>query len=199
MPQQETPNTRTPRSLDLNDRKTEAKLRHLLASQDPQPLGAAMPGQPGVYVLLLNNKAANHPVYGDAVEDHVNQGGLCVYVGSARNLRVRLTQHRRQLDAISFLQPDVVSVRTVQTSLAVTTYAESILLGALRPLWCNPELSGFGSKHVGRARIGQQRSAWATLHGKHGGALTANSATREELLEQLHVLLRDRKPAPGGM
>lgn len=79
--------------------------------------------------------------------------------GSERRTTVLKARQLRNVDCGSV---EMVWVPT--PSLASALYAEELLIRAMRPVWCERWLSGFGSKLQGKNRANQRRSAFDVLH-----------------------------------
>lgn len=114
-----------------------------------------------------------------------------IYVGSAKNLRRRLGEHRASIRAARSLGITDFAVRIVETPTHdAAAYAESRLITLHRPVWNREKFAGFGSKHQGLGRIAAQApSPWDSLHPGRTWARPPDRNTRRRLLSAVERTL----------
>lgn len=106
---------------------------------------AEPPSSPAAYLLYYTGDLALYRP--------VARSQTPIYVGSAKNLRRRLAEHRASIRAAKPLGLANFTVRIVETPTHdAAAYAESRLITLYRPVWNREELAGFGSKHQGQER-----------------------------------------------
>lgn len=144
--------------------------------------------RPGAYVLVYSGPL---PFYRrlwrpDSPLPLSSAGGYPIYVGKARRgLRLRMTEHIRNLDGVRSVRPNHLRVLTLTAEIpAQAGYFEELLMDEFRPIWCQRSLAGFGSMPPGRNRVENQSPApWSVLHpGRRGTPLGSPMVGREQLI-----------------
>lgn len=143
---------------------------------------AEPPASPAAYLLYYKGEL---PLYRPVVRSRTP-----IYVGSAKNLRRRLGEHRASIRAARSLGMTDFTVRIVETPTHdAAAYAESRLITLYRPVWNRDEFAGFGSKHQGLGRIAAQApSPWDCLHPGRTWARPPDRRTRQTLLSAVERL-----------
>ncbi|MFP3883350.1 MAG: Eco29kI family restriction endonuclease [Actinomycetota bacterium] len=118
-----------------------------------------------------------------------------IYVGSAKNVRRRLGEHRSSIRAVRSLNVADFMARLIETPTHdAAVYAESRLITLYRPVWNLDELAGFGSKHQGLGRIAaQEPSPWDTIHPGRPWARPPEMRTRRRLLNAAQTAVSPAK------
>ena len=145
---------------DLWDERARlVELLEVVEWLQPQPLATSVPpSSAGIYVLTFRKSKLR--CYSKAVST-----GWPVYVGSAMDLRQRVSDHRVKLGRIRNIDLASVTVSTVTApSLASAVYAERLLIDTYKSAWNAPWMAGFGSRKLGANRSGQMRSPFARFH-----------------------------------
>lgn len=155
-------------------------------------LAAAPPPSCGTYLLWLVADPTVRPSlarYGD-----LTLGRHPIYIGSAVSLAERAARHVATLRNARGIGPaDIwLSWLPPTASIAGALLAESLLQQQLRPLFCEPEVRGFGSRMQGAVRqAGQAPSPFDSLH-RRGWA--RKSTPEERLSVVLFVAARAVHP-----
>lgn len=95
------------------------------------------------------------PIYADIGNDPI-------YVGQARDVSARLSQHFQSIQQAENLEIGDFTCRWLILAPIWIGLTETILIEEYRPIW--NAIRGFGNHAPGRGRLGQQRSQWDTLH-----------------------------------
>lgn len=121
-----------------------------------------------------------------------------IYVGSAKNLRRRLGEHRASIRSVRSLGMADFTVRVVETPThGAAAYAESRLITLHRPVWNREKFAGFGSKHQGLGRIAAQApSPWDSLHPGRTWARPPDRKRRRSLLREVEGALAAYQETP---
>lgn len=138
----------------------------------PVTLSDVTADSPGSYVLLysgalsLYDRLRPDPSRVQRRDPLVISGGAPLYVGKARSLGVRMSQHIKYLQScLDVSSEDLMVIALPTASEAGALYIEGLLAAAYRPVWNQPWLSGFGSKPQGVTRTRHQRvPPWSVLH-----------------------------------
>lgn len=160
-----------------DDQQLRARILAALRAQPRLPLLEAAAHRdlttPAAYALFLS--VADHRRVAAPFDDPRPQLGAfgavvldgCVpaYAGAAAALRERLLRHVNTLRRAVGLGPEDLWVSYLTGSHALALYAEAVILSELRPILCDPHLSGFGSRQPGRGRPGRpgRVSGWDAL------------------------------------
>lgn len=162
--------------------------------------GLVGPG-PAVYALFLavtdrRRNALTPPdvvgvrlgVFGDLL-----RGTFPAYVGAAASLRERLQRHETTFERTVGIGPADVWVSWIAGSHPAALYMEATLM-ELRPILCDPQLSGLGSRQPGRGRPGRGRrvSGWDAL--VPSGRWGREPTLAEHAAALLHVAVRVSEP-----
>ena len=121
----------------------------------PLPQATALARRPAVYLIFYDGDLA-----------WLRTPGYPVYVGSAADGAERLCRHRSNAKPVANLRrgDDLSVVIVPMPSHAASLYAERLLIDRLRPVWTEPWLGGFGSRHQGATRTSQAPAPWNLLH-----------------------------------
>ncbi len=125
------------------------------------PLFSEWAPTPATYLFFY---VGSLPLYAPLTADCA-AGTWPIYIGSTRDLRDRMSRHRRTLlTAVDVTADDLVVAALPRPSLAHALFAEHLLLEILETiLWNQTWLAGFGSRPQGARRRGRL-SPWRTLH-----------------------------------
>ena len=85
-----------------------------------------------------------------------------IYVGQARDLRTRLSQHAQSIEQAENLELRDFVCRWLVLAPVWIGLTEQILVDEYRPVW--NAIRGFGNHDQGTTRRAQKRSQWDTLH-----------------------------------
>lgn len=118
------------------------------------------PVGPGVYAIFC----IDAPQYRRC--EALSAGQWPIYLGTARSCSDRVHRHRIKVRKVPSLGGgDRLRVVTLELpSRAAALYGECLLIHALRPLWNQGFISGFGSMPQGRNRAHQSPSPWRVVH-----------------------------------
>ena len=149
-----------------------------------QPLKAMPPPEPfagaGVYALYYSG---DHPAYAGLTGIDGGRNKYPVYIGKAagesskqgfnssgaakkRKLYERIAQHAKSIEEVNNLELDDFRCRFLVLNDAYIALAESVLIRLFRPAWNG---MSFGSKVVGKNRMGGNVGLWDALHPGRGG------------------------------
>ncbi len=106
----------------------------------------------GVYILHYRGDFAAY----------ANLGETPIYVGQARDVYRRLTEHARSIEQVENLNLTDFECRWLILAQVWIGLTEDTLIGEYRPIW--NAIRGFGNHDQGRTRNAQRRSPWDTLH-----------------------------------
>lgn len=148
-----------------------------------QPLSKMPPEMPfggaGVYALYyrgdheaystlrqLDGDRFKYPIYiGKAAGESAKQG-FSPNGSGERKLFGRIVEHARSIAAVENLKLDDFQCRYLVLNDAYIALAESVMIRLFRPPWNG---MSFGSKVVGKNRMGGQTGLWDALHPGRGG------------------------------
>jgi hypothetical protein len=109
-----------------------------------------------------NEKAI--PIYvGKAVPPGSRKGGYGLGADPADVLHRRLSEHASSIQEAQNLELDDFQCRYLLVDDIWIPLGESLLIETFKPVW-NMLVDGFGHHDQGKARRGQKKSAWDTLH-----------------------------------
>lgn len=109
-----------------------------------------------------NEKAI--PIYvGKAVPPGSRKGGYGLGGDPADVLHRRLSEHASSIQEARNLELDDFKCRYLLVDDIWIPLGESLLIETFKPVW-NMLVDGFGHHDQGKARRGQKKSAWDTLH-----------------------------------
>lgn len=148
-----------------------------------QPLLDMPPKDPfpgaGVYALYF---CGNHQAYRGLVKLDESRCKFPIYIGKAagqsakqgfnphgsgaRKLYKRIEQHSDSIDAVENLSLTDFKCRALVLNDAYIALAESVMIQVFRPPWNG---MSFGSKVVGKNRMGGKPALWDALHPGRGG------------------------------
>jgi len=144
----------------------------------PMPPSTPFAG-PGVYALyycgphaaysdLLKLDAGNsrYPVYIGKAAGESSKQGFTTQVGRDRKLYDRIVEHSKSISAVPSLDLSDFKCRYIVLNDAYITLAESVMIRVFRPPWNG---MSFGSKVVGKIRIGGKPPLWDSLHPGRSG------------------------------
>jgi len=133
----------------------------------------------GVYALYYSG---SHPAYLGLTEIDKGRNKYPLYIGKAsgesskqgfrsntskkRKLFERITQHAKSIDEVNNLTINDFRCRFLVLDDAYIALAESVLIRVFRPAWNG---MSFGSKVVGKNRMGGRVGLWDALHPGRGG------------------------------
>ena len=100
--------------------------------------------------------------YSGSYSVYANVGNDPIYVGQARDVAARLTQHTQSIQQAKNLEIGDFTCRWLILEPIWIGLTETILIEEYRPIW--NAIRGFGNHAPGQGRLGQQRSQWDTLH-----------------------------------
>lgn len=159
-----------------------------------QPLQPMPPPEPfagaGVYALYY---AGNHPAYDGLTALDGGRFKYPVYIGKAsgesskqgfnsssaakkRKLYERIAQHAKSIDEVNNLDVADFRCRFLVLNDAYIALAESVLIRLFRPAWNG---MSFGSKVVGKNRMGGNVGLWDALHPGRGGRPAGTQRAKE--------------------
>ena len=159
-----------------------------------QPLERMPPPDPfagaGVYALYYSG---DHPAYAGLTGIDGGRNKYPVYIGKAagesskqgfnsssatkkRKLYERIAQHAKSIDEVNNLELDHFRCRFLVLNDAYIALAESVLIRLFRPAWNG---MSFGSKVVGRNRMGGNVGLWDALHPGRGGRPAGTERAQE--------------------
>ena len=124
----------------------------------------ALMGYPAVAMppLMAQETGVYTVHYHGIFEAYAGLGEVPIYVGQARNLAARLSQHTQSIAQAENLDLADFTCRWLILAPVWVGLTEDILIRQYRPLW--NVIRGFGNHAPGSGRIGQQCSPWDTLH-----------------------------------
>lgn len=149
-----------------------------------QPLRSMPPGESfagaGIYALYYSGE---HSAYSGLTELDGGRNKFPVYIGKAagesskqgfnsssaakkRKLYDRIAQHAKSIEEVTNLELDDFHCRFLVLNDAYIALAESVLIRLFRPAWNG---MSFGSKVVGKHRMGGNVGLWDALHPGRGG------------------------------
>lgn len=145
---------------------------------------------PAVYVWSW---CSERPTHGrrhlDLYADYLRPTQWPVYIGSAKRASSRRRRHLNTIADVRDIVPQDIAVAVLPLpSHAAALYAEALLIGdlAYRPLFNQHWMSGLGSsRDQGRNRVGQRRSAFATVHGRRRCGSGQPLRSYDELLNRI--------------
>ncbi|NRD90045.1 hypothetical protein C8024_12095 [Sphingopyxis sp. BSNA05] len=114
----------------------------------------------------LSGAGKSFPVYVGKAAGQSAKQGFNPATSSARKLYDRINQHADSIDAVSCLDKSDFSCRYLVLNDAYIALAESVLISVFRPPWNG---MSFGSKVVGKNRMGGRPSLWDSLHPGRAG------------------------------
>ncbi len=180
--------------LAVIDEIAEPRALIALLAAAPIALSAtAAASVPGTYAVHYNGP---HPLY-----RALRGRSRPIYVGSAENLKSRLTTHTATLDSCRNLDRADFTVRTVPAASTIDAQVtEQLLQRSLRPPWNDPAVAGFGSRRQGQRRESAQLATpWDTLHPGRTWASTMTprdpAAIAAAVIDAMHVLIDARDNA----
>lgn len=100
--------------------------------------------------------------YHGPFDAYAGLGDTPIYVGQARELRTRLSEHARSIDQSQNLDLQDFNCRWLVLEPVWIGLTEQILIDEYRPVW--NAIRGFGNHDQGSSRRTQKRSQWDTLH-----------------------------------
>ena len=104
------------------------------------------------------------PVYvGKAVPQGARKGGYELGADPGDVLHKRISEHATSIEAARNLNLAEFFCRYLLVDDIWIPLGESLLIETFKPIW-NIHLDGFGHHDQGRARRGQMKSSWDTLH-----------------------------------
>ena len=170
-----------------------------------QQLRSLPPGQfrgAGVYAIYYRGDAEpyrelvgmddgkwQYPVYiGKAVRKNAKQG-FNPKATTEQAIYARLLQHSESIRSSTSLKIEDFRCRYLVLNDAYIGLAESVLITLFRPAWNG---MGFGSKVVGKFRVGGRVSLWDSLHPGRSGRPSGDERIREarEKIKECVVSLR---------
>lgn len=148
-----------------------------------QPLQSMPPEAPfsgaGVYALYYSGR---HPAYARLAKLDGGRHKYPVYIGKAadqsakqgfnpsgsrsRKLYDRIVHHAESIESVDSLELNDFSCRFLILNDAYIALAESVMISLFRPPWNG---MSFGSKVVGKFRMGGRPSLWDSLHAGRAG------------------------------
>jgi len=104
------------------------------------------------------------PIYvGKAVPAGSRKGGYGLGIDPGEVLYRRLCEHAASIEAVGNLELRDFRCRYLLVDDIWIPLGESLLIEQFKPVW-NIRVDGFGHHDQGKARRGQMKSAWDTLH-----------------------------------
>ncbi len=100
--------------------------------------------------------------YHGQFDAYAGLGDTPIYVGQARELRTRLSEHARSIEQSQNLDLQDFDCRWLVLEPVWIGLTEQILIDEYRPVW--NAIRGFGNHDQGSSRRTQKRSQWDTLH-----------------------------------
>ncbi len=169
---------------------------------EEQPLNALVDditiAGPGIYCLMYSGQ---HKAYAG-----ISDGPKPIYAGKAippgsrrgeegdttfPALQARIREHKRSIQAVSNLDVNDFTYRSLAIVPAWINLAERSIIQHYRPVW-NSCLDGFGDHDPGRGRYNGERSWWDTLHpGRTWAERLRSNKTVEEALERVETFFRE--------
>lgn len=179
-----------------------------------QPLKPMPPPEPfagaGVYALYYSG---DHPAYAGLTGKDSGRNKYPVYIGKAagesakqgfnsstaakkRKLYERIAQHAKSIEEVNNLELEHFRCRFLVLNDAYIALAESVLIRLFRPAWNG---MSFGSKVVGKNRMGGNVGLWDALHPGRGGRPAGTDRAREatEVIAKRVAELGDEIADPG--
>jgi hypothetical protein len=110
------------------------------------------------------NDEKARPIYvGKAVPAGSRKGGYGLGADPGDVLHQRLSEHASSIYEVKNLELADFKCRFLLVDDIWISLGEALLIETFRPVW-NPRVDGFGHHDQGKARLGQMKSAWDTLH-----------------------------------
>lgn len=133
-------------------------------------------------ISSANSSGFLRPIYvGKAVSEGARTGSSSEMPLKNNNLYKRLHEHRRSIAATQNLHVAEFWCSVVAMDAALVDWAESTLIGKLRPDW-NAHISGFGIHDPGKGRYEQARSVWDQLHPGRAWAVKMQNLAVHDLM-----------------
>ena len=123
--------------------------------------------------------------YGGDFEAYRDLGDSPIYVGQARSVHRRLSDHARSIGQAENLQLTDFKCRWLILESVWIGLTEENLIAEYRPIW--NAIRGFGNHDQGQTRNSQRRSQWDTLHPGRPWAMRQQDRPggRNEVLEAI--------------
>lgn len=129
-------------------------------------LSTRVPAVVGAYILLHTGNVSLYP------ETDTSNGPI--YVGCARNINGRRSDHLRSLNGARLDASDFKIIYLPTVDLGSASYLEQVMLETYEPLWNQTRLRGFGSRPQGSTwERSQTASPWDFLHPGRSGLAQA--------------------------
>ncbi|MDR1497048.1 MAG: Eco29kI family restriction endonuclease [Puniceicoccales bacterium] len=127
-------------------------------------------------LAALNRKTAACPIYvGKAVPKGGRKGVSFDVSSESASLFSRLTEHAESIAAVSSLNLDDFSCRSLVVDDIWIPLGETLIIQRFQPLW-NQIVEGFGNHDPGRGRYDGMRPSWDELHPGRGWAARCKPA-----------------------
>lgn len=158
-----------------------------------QPLASFEgPSLPAFYAVVITGPA---PAFYCREDDPYGPPTL-VYLGSCASARERAGRHRKNARRIPGLPISSLAMIAVATpSHASALWGEAALIARCSTPWNSAYLKGFGSKSLGRHRLGQKASAFRRCHFPQRSAEARNEAAHLQARVMEHL---QANPGPPG-
>jgi len=145
--------------------------------------------------IALSDEAAI-PIYvGKAVPSGSRKGGYGLGADPGDVLHRRLSEHASSIESARNLRLTDFRCRYLLVDDIWIPLGESLLIETFRPVW-NMLVDGFGHHDQGKARRGQKKSAWDTLHSGRSWAEKVeepNDKTSEDISREVVASLKQKK------
>lgn len=117
-------------------------------------------------LVALDEKRFKFPIYIGKASAQSTKQGFNPNGGGAKKLYKRIEDHAKSIEAVENLDLDDFRCRYIVLNDAYISLAESVMIRVFRPPWNG---MSFGSKVVGKYRMGGKPGMWDSLHPGRGG------------------------------